>query len=1438
MANRFPLIVNPATKKIEEMVVGDNLDLTGNGLIANNTAGTNGQYLKTNGTTVVWDNPGDVYLVGAQTVTDKTFNACILSGSTNTFTNIPNTALVNSSIVVNGVAISLGGSVNTPDNNTTYSISAQDGTTSSSKIIRLTSGGNSGAGIDDDIVLKVASYTGVLPSSHKVANLYISRSGEEITLSASAEDTNTVTRLQSAVGGSLVSGDVTISASGSSIVSQSGNTINIESSYVDTITRLRGTSSGSYTSGDLTLLGGGGTTISQSTTNYTISSTDTVTRIRGGTSGTFVPSTLGTNNTDVTLTGAGYTTVSQVGNTITISSTDADTITKLAATGFALASGDFRIASSGSISVTQSTSAGLTTITLTGTDTNTTYSASANGGITESATVFSLKNSSNFTDSTVLKWDNSNKQFANSIITDNGSVVTINGGLTVTGSVTTIDTTTLVVSDNEIELRKGNNLVGTDSGIKVNRTTNASGVVQTFNTLQWYETGGYWRTYDGSIANRLVTENETQTLTNKTLTSPTLTTPTLGVATATTVNGLSISQTVSGTLTIANNKTLTANNTLTFSGTDGSTVGFGTGGTVVYTTNNLSVFASTTSAQLRGVMSDETGTGVLVFATSPSFTTSVTTSSTSFSVFNTTATTINAFGAATSISIGAAGGTTTIPGSLTVTGGTIQLGDVVGDSINVLGTLNVRNADIIIRDSATNPMAIGRGGNAQPSNTRVGFNALNANTTGSQNTAFGFEAALTINSGAGVVALGYRALRIASTGQYNIAIGRDSLVGLLLGERNVAVGANTLEGNTTGTDNVAIGHYAGAGATGSGNVLIGPAPDANSTNVTHTPPTPSGNNQLVIGSGTGTWIRGDSSFDVTMPQNASVGGNLTVSGTLTVNGTTTTINTNVLSVDDKEISLGDVSARTFTATIVSNSANISAISPVTGLIPGMVVSITTAGLSVPAGTTIVSITNNTATLSNTVTGSSGTATFSAQGATDTTADGGGIRIKGTTDKTIQYTNATTAFTASEHFDLATGKQYRIGNVQIANGLTTTLGPTSGSWSLGAGVTGSSLTSLGTLGSLNVSGLIASTFATVGSPALTFSGDTATGLANSTFSILKTVKGNIHFGNAAGTGGAARQAAITFRGNSTDEAQAGIYVINNNTIGTAMAFATTDNYTTGPQQGLTISHTGDITANRGNVILSGANKAFRSESTSSGDYVRMYAGGGTAQWDIYGNGENLRMGDNSSSATARVQFDNPTLHRSTSTTVGVAALTAKQEVNNGGYLIFDGKNSSDTTVFSVSHNGRVLVSDGIDFSGNSNAAGMTSELLNDYEEGTWTPSFVNGTFTYSVQRGDYTKVGNLVCATCNIQWSNKTGSGAFGITLPFNTGLVSTSRFCAAPGYLAGVDTAATQVVFTTSGNGNNNVTLYQIVDNGTPTQVNVTNLSTSGEVQFTISYMA
>jgi hypothetical protein len=71
--------------------------------------------------------------------------------------------------------------------------------------------------------------------------------------------------------------------------------------------------------------------------------------------------------------------------------------------------------------------------------------------------------------------------------------------------------------------------------------------------------------------------------------------------------------------------------------------------------------------------------------------------------------------------------------------------------------------------------------------------------------------------------------------------------------------------------------------------------------------------------------------------------------------------------------------------------------------------------------------------------------------TNTTADAGGITLKGATDKTLTWLNSTSSWTSSEHLDLASGKSYRINNTEVLS-----------STSLGSGVTGSSLTSVGTL----------------------------------------------------------------------------------------------------------------------------------------------------------------------------------------------------------------------------------------------------------------------------------------------------------------------------------------------------------------------------------------
>jgi hypothetical protein len=61
MAFKFPLVINTSSRKIEEIAEGQALNLTGNGIAISEDRGIDGQVLKTNGTTVEWGYPSNLY---------------------------------------------------------------------------------------------------------------------------------------------------------------------------------------------------------------------------------------------------------------------------------------------------------------------------------------------------------------------------------------------------------------------------------------------------------------------------------------------------------------------------------------------------------------------------------------------------------------------------------------------------------------------------------------------------------------------------------------------------------------------------------------------------------------------------------------------------------------------------------------------------------------------------------------------------------------------------------------------------------------------------------------------------------------------------------------------------------------------------------------------------------------------------------------------------------------------------------------------------------------------------------------------------------------------------------------------------------------------------------------------------------------------------------
>jgi hypothetical protein len=124
----------------------------------------------------------------------------------------------------------------------------------------------------------------------------------------------------------------------------------------------------------------------------------------------------------------------------------------------------------------------------------------------------------------------------------------------------------------------------------------------------------------------------------------------------------------------------------------------------------------------------------------------------------------------------------------------------------------------------------------------------------------------------------------------------------------------------------------------------------------------------------------------------------------------------------------------------------------------------------------------------------------------------------------------------------------------------------------------------------------------------------------------------------------------------------------------------------------------------------------------------------------------------------------------------------------GRLVFsttaDGA-SSPTERMKITSSGNVNITNGnlvfstagtgIDFSATANSSGTTtSELLSDYEEGTWTPTIIGfstaGTVSYSNRNARYTKIGRQVFVETYISWSGGIGgSGNLNVSgLPFTT----------------------------------------------------------------------
>jgi hypothetical protein len=208
---------------------------------------------------------------------------------------------------------------------------------------------------------------------------------------------------------------------------------------------------------------------------------------------------------------------------------------------------------------------------------------------------------------------------------------------------------------------------------------------------------------------------------------------------------------------------------------------------------------------------------------------------------------------------------------------------------------------------------------------------------------------------------------------------------------------------------------------------------------------------------------------------------------------------------------------------------------------------------------------------------------------------------------------------------------------------------------------------------------------------------------------------------------------------------------------------------------------------------------------------------------------------------------------TSGATGAARISSSLTNGVEGKLIFSTSNSSAaiTEAMNIDKDGNVTntignvvigtAGKGIDFSANTHAAGMTSELLNDYEEGTWTPvvrgSGAAGTYELASSAAYYTAIGRLVTLHMTLTTAGSVtggGTGYLQITgVPF-----ANAAFATGTVYLQGVDFTADYVVCNfTSASGSSILYFEEVRDAASSGDLPVSAIATNDTIRLTIQYI-
>jgi hypothetical protein len=238
--------------------------------------------------------------------------------------------------------------------------------------------------------------------------------------------------------------------------------------------------------------------------------------------------------------------------------------------------------------------------------------------------------------------------------------------------------------------------------------------------------------------------------------------------------------------------------------------------------------ATPSSANLAAAVTGETGTGALVFATSPTLVTPALGTPASGVVTNLTGTAsinINGTVGATTANSGAFT-TLTSTSDATINGLTVGRGSGNGTTNTTVG-----NGTLATNTSGSNNTAVGNtalnSNTSGANNTAIGYAAANYNINGTDNTAVGSGAFGTTATGSYNTAVGSDAANsVYSSGSYNSVLGYQALYTFTTSNYNTAIGAQTLLYLSTGNNNTAVGYQAANGnnlntVTGDRNTAVG-----------------------------------------------------------------------------------------------------------------------------------------------------------------------------------------------------------------------------------------------------------------------------------------------------------------------------------------------------------------------------------------------------------------------------------------------------------------------------------------------------------------------------------------------------------------------------------------------------------------------------------------